>query len=814
MNTYVLDRGRDSVMHPRNEDFLAIPSRRAIVGAILAVAVLLGFFRATDPWVLVLASVAAPAAVIIGTVRYRPKPLWPWMMLLVAFFLFIADGIVRTRFNTLGNLSSSRSLVPDLLALPGYACLIAGLYGFVVSRSHVARRRFGVVYDGVIAALALLAVSWVYVIEPVLRRQNTLNSIRIILVSYPTASIFLLIVTFQIAFASGHRRTECERLLFVSMAGLSVGDTLYMFAELHLLASTNVLINIPYIVSYVAATCAMLDPSMKELGAPVFEERAHWTPMRVGLVAVGLSTPSFLLLRAQNENFGTRLGLFITVILLSGIAILQIVRALYDVERSESKLKYQAMHDALTGLPNRRYLERHLQRTLSRISQEGEDKIGVLFLDLDRFKLINDTLGHAHGDALLIEVARRLQDNVRVNDLVTRIGGDEFVIVLGDAVSVEVASDFANRLRTSFNVPFNVAEVEFVISISIGLAFARSKSDPRLGTEFSAVEDLLRDADTAMYQAKQGGHDSVAVYEESMRTSVLERVELERDLRYAVRRGELHLVFQPIVAMSDHQILGMEALVRWSHPKLGVLLPDRFIQLAEETELIDEIGTWVLSEALRVLAECQQMPGMAELTVSVNLSVNQLRDGLLVQRVGRMLSKHGLPASSLCLELTESEIIRDPESAIQTLNALRALGITLAVDDFGTQYSSLSYLQRLPFDVLKIDRSFVEPLEEGNTASESLVAAIVAMANALGISTVVEGVETSEQARRLRKIGCTVAQGYFYARPARIEQLPDLLSLLSTRNRVTSLSQVRTGEFESAGSAVVTGDQADLVSNL
>jgi EAL domain-containing protein (putative c-di-GMP-specific phosphodiesterase class I) len=227
----------------------------------------------------------------------------------------------------------------------------------------------------------------------------------------------------------------------------------------------------------------------------------------------------------------------------------------------------------------------------------------------------------------------------------------------------------------------------------------------------------------------------------------------------------------------------MEALVRWSHPTLGVLLPYRFIHLAEETDLIGEIGSWVLNEALRQLVICRTMPGMAQLTVSVNLSVNQLRDGLLVQRVGRMLATHGLPGSALVLELTESEIMKDPDSAVSTLTALQRLGIKLAVDDFGTQYSSLAYLQKLPFDILKIDRSFVEPLHEENTASESLVAAIVAMANALGIKTVVEGVETVDQARRLQRVGCEVAQGFMYARPARVDQLADVLNLLSTRNR-------------------------------
>jgi diguanylate cyclase len=279
---------------------------------------------------------------------------------------------------------------------------------------------------------------------------------------------------------------------------------------------------------------------------------------------------------------------------------------------------------------------------------------------------------------------------------------------------------------------------------------------------------------------------------------VSERVELERDLRHAVRKGELFVVYQPIVAMSDQQVLGMEALVRWLHPTLGIIMPERFIPIASESDLINEIGTWVLDEALHQLAICRKMPHMNHLTVSVNLSVQQLFDGLLVQRAGRMLAAHGLPASSLCLELTESEIMKDSESAIDTLIGLRRLGITLAIDDFGTEYSSLSYLQRMPFDVLKIDRSFVEPLNESDTASESLVAAIVAMANALGIRTVAEGVETIDQASRLQNIGCEVAQGYMYARPTRVDQLLDALNLLSTPHRLAALQREarESGEVE------------------
>lgn len=749
-------------------------SRRRLVLGICVVELALGAYGPTAPWATGLTAIGAPVAMAIGVHRYRPKVRWTWLMIITAFVLFLIDGVERTNLHTLGNLTASRSLLPDLIAIPGYVCLASGLFGFVYHRSRKSNQRVAVVYDAVIAALAILAICLVYVIQPVLSDHGTPRTIQIIMVMYPALSIFILTVCYQIAFRAGHVRTEAETFVFFASFMLFCGDMLYMLAELHILAPTPQIPDLPYLVSYVLASAAALDPSMVRMATPATERYSHWSPIRILIVGVGLITPALLLLQIQNLDRGSRLSLFIIAVLLSGFATLQVMRALYYVERSESRLRYQAMHDSLTGLPNRRFMELHLERVLERLL-DTDLAIAVLFLDLDRFKLINDTLGHAHGDALLIQVARRLQANVRPSDLVARIGGDEFVVVIGEPIAVDRARDFANRLRTSLRAPFDVFDLEFVVSASIGLAFA----GPRDGV--LDVETLVREADTAMYQAKEGGRNSVAVYEESMRTRVTERVELERDLRYAVTRHELHLVYQPIISMGTKDVLGVEALIRWAHPTFGVLLPKRFIPLAEETDLINEIGSWVIEEAVRQVSTCRKLPGMTDLSISVNLSVAQLRDKTLAQRVGRVLATYGLTPSALCLELTESEVMKNPEAATEALIALKGIGVRLAIDDFGTEYSSLSYLQRLPFDLLKIDRSFVDPLHEGDPASESLIAAILAMANALNIDTIVEGVETIEQAHRLQQLGCSAAQGFLYARPARVDQLSDVLALLHTR---------------------------------
>ena len=480
--------------------------------------------------------------------------------------------------------------------------------------------------------------------------------------------------------------------------------------------------------------------------------------------------------------------MFVLILALTAAAVLRIVQAIHIAVHSEARLVFQATHDGLTGLPNRRMMEDHLAGFLER-ERVDDTHVALLFLDLDRFKLVNDTLGHHHGDDLLVKVAQRIRSSVRSIDLVTRIGGDEFMILLHHVVSVSEAVDIANRVRSCLREPFVLDGTEFYISASIGLAFA--SGDDRRAT----VEALVRDADTAMYQAKDSGRDAVAVFDESMRNQVSERAELERDLHNAVALGQLHLVYQPIVRLPKGPSVGMEALVRWVHPTRGVLSPLKFIPLAEETGLIAEIGNWVLEEAVSQFAAwCRQSPEMAALYVSVNISGAQLRDDRIADRVAEVLTINGVPGSSLCLELTESVAMQDPLAAAATLTKLRRLGAAIAIDDFGAEYSSLAYLKRFPATILKIDKSFVDSLAHDDSSDASLVAAVVAMARALGITTVAEGVETSTQAARLLNLDCDAAQGFLYSHPVTAERLPDVVRSLGTRRlHLVTESAVLTG---------------------
>jgi diguanylate cyclase (GGDEF)-like protein len=594
----------------------------------------------------------------------------------------------------------------------------------------------------------------------------------LVMIAYPSMSIFMVVVTLRIVLDPCREKEPAVWLLFAGMAFMFVGDVAYLFADLGLTAVPARLLDLPYALAYLCAGACALHPTMLLLTEPGREGRPFAARFRVALVAIALLIPAVLTLADGSGTLAERVVLCGLMVAMTATAVLRLVQALRTAEQSETRLVHQAHHDSLTGLPNRRMMEDHLSELLRRAPVD-KTHVALLYLDLDRFKLINDTLGHSHGDDLLVEVADRLRRNVRPSDLVTRIGGDEFMIVLGHVVSVSEAVDLANRLRACLGAPFLVQGMSFYVSASIGLAFA-SGEDPR-----ATAEVLIRDADTAMYQAKDAGRDAVAVFDESMRTAVAERVELERDLRHAIARHQMHVVYQPIVHLPGDNVVGMEALARWSHPAHGVIPPAKFIPLAEECGLISSIGAWVLEEATSQLAAWRrQYPEMASLYMSVNLSGVQLHDEDIVQRVADVLAINGLDGPSLCLELTESVVMDDPASATRALERMRRLGVHIAIDDFGSEYSSLAYLRRFPVTMLKIDKSFVGTLDREDSPDATLIRTIVAMAEALGVTTVAEGVELREQAVRLRELGCDAVQGYLFSRPVGADRLPEVVASL------------------------------------
>lgn len=743
------------------------------VGVTLAAAT--GVFGGAEPVVLFGLGLATLIALVASAWYRRPSRIWPWAAIAGAFVLFLVSGALRAQMQVMGDLTAARPLLPDLIALPGYALLALGLYGFARQGIRNRERQSAVLLEGLLAALALAAIAWVFVVQRVVLPSDMPPSVMLVMIAYPSMSIFMVVVTLRIVLDPCRERTPAVWLLFAGMAFMFVGDAVYLFADLGLVDVADPLLHLPYALAYVfAGACALHITSLK-LTQPGRDARPFAARFRVALVAVALLIPAILALVDQSGTLAERAVLSGLMLAMTATAVLRLVQALRTAEQSETRLIHQAHHDSLTGLPNRRMMEEHLARLLRRAPVD-HTHVALLYLDLDRFKLINDTLGHSHGDDLLVEVADRLRRNVRPADLVTRIGGDEFMIVLNHVVSVSEAVDLANRLRACLAAPFVVRGMSFYVSASIGLAFA-SGEDPR-----ASAEVLIGDADTAMYQAKDAGRDAVAVFDESMRTAVTERVELERDLRYAIARRQLHLVYQPIVHLPAGTVAGMEALVRWAHPAHGVISPVKFIKLAEESGMIGAIGEWVLDEAVSQFAAWRrQWPEMAQLYVSVNLSGVQLHDETIVERVADALAINHLDGSALCLELTESVVMDDPQAAARILEHLRRLGVRIAIDDFGSEYSSLAHLRRFPVTILKIDKSFVDTLIEEDGADATLIATIVAMARALDITTVAEGVEHEEQAARLRELGCDGVQGYLYSRPVGADRLPEVVASLGVQ---------------------------------
>jgi diguanylate cyclase (GGDEF)-like protein/PAS domain S-box-containing protein len=456
--------------------------------------------------------------------------------------------------------------------------------------------------------------------------------------------------------------------------------------------------------------------------------------------------------------------------LLSQPAVAGVVLNSHDItdrKHAEEKLLHDALHDELTGLPNRALFMDRLRQSMERSRREPERLTAVLFLDLDRFKIVNDSLGHLVGDDLLIQIAGSLSAALRPSDTIARVGGDEFAILLEGGRDVSDAVRVADRIHERLAAPINLGGHEIFATSSIGIAVHTP--------EYERPEDLLRDADTAMYRAKSSGRACHVVFNRVMHQFVMARLQLETDLRRAVERGQLRVYYQPFFDLATDEVTGFEALLRWQHPRRGMLLPEEFLSVAEETGLIVPMGRFVLLEGCRQIREMQiKHPELGALKLSVNLSNKQFFQSDLFGQIEEALEISGLDPACLGLEITEGVIIRHADSAASRFSRLKSLGVQLYLDDFGKGYSSLNYLHRFPMDILKIDRSFVSRIDEaeGNLA---IVRAIVTLAHQLGMEVVAEGLQTEEQRVKLRSLGCEYGQGFFLSEPVPADRAEELL---------------------------------------
>jgi diguanylate cyclase (GGDEF)-like protein len=707
---------------------------------------------------IMLAGVACSA---VGMRRYELELRWPWWSLVAAGSLWTIAGLLTDATDSYGDLSADRSLLPDLFAIPAYALVGAALVGILRARRALSER--GALLDGImVAAGAALVVNQVLV-GPTLSIEDTWWAARIMVALYPTLSICLLALAGRLAFGSGERSVAFG-LFLAGTACLVVGDIVYALGEIGTLVLPEEVLEIPYLAIPAFVGAAALHPSIRLIDQPSGHAVRPLGPARLSAVIGALLAP-IAVIAVHDQSDGRIVPVLLCAVLVVA-AVWRIVGAMRTQAASEADLLHRATHDELTGLPSRAAV---VERTEALLDDSAIGTVALMFLDIDQFKLINDSMGHAVGDHLLVLVAERLVGSVRRADMVGRISGDEFVIVAGD-LDEDGAHGLADRVRTALRDPFELPEGEVFVSVSIGVTIADR-------THRRHASTLIQEADTAMYRSKDAGRNAVTIFDTSMRERLARRVEIERRLRRALDEDAVMAWYQPIVTMPDGHPMGLEALARWEVDG-RMVSPAEFIPVAEESGLIVPLGAHVLDEACRHVAWWRRtVPGAADMYVSVNLSPRQVWASDIVDTVADSLRRHSLPGDALWLEITENVMMEDSVTTTAVMAGLRALGVRLAVDDFGTGFSSLSYLKRFPVSRVKIDRSFVSGLGEHESDS-SLVSAIVAMATALDLEPVAEGVETVEQADHLVELGCVHAQGFLFGAAVPPEQVPDAIARL------------------------------------
>ncbi|NJC68560.1 bifunctional diguanylate cyclase/phosphodiesterase [Planosporangium thailandense] len=727
--------------------FLAFGGLAAVLYAVVPVAL-------TPPLFLAVA-VASIVATAIGARRHQVAGVRrPWWAMVAAETLFLGGAVLRAVIPGVdATPPGPAALIPDVLVVPGYLCWAYAVIDMLRRRRPT--KADPAAADALLIGLGATLVVWVFLLGPRIAAAPESTASQVAAAFFPVVDVVLMVFAAQLMFADA-ARVPALWLLGASATVMFVGDLMYAVHEDGVDSGSPLvrLFDIFSLLAYAMMAAAALHPTMRTLTERQSVALRYFGIVRTAGIATVLVTPTVLAMVAPPStgwNGAVRLALSF---LLTVTVVIRLVRANNSQTRAERAARHRATHDALTDLPNRELLT----ETISRLSEADEgQEITLLFIDLDRFKMVNDSWGHAVGDELLCAVAARLRTAVRGEDLVCRVGGDEFVVLIASTTDSSQVASLTERLLDDFAEPFDLSVGSVVITPSIGVASSDGATE--------ALE-LIRDADTAMYKAKSSGRNGYAFFDQILHEQVRTRVEIEQALRGALDRGELSVHYQPIVDLANDELTGFEALMRWDHPQLGRVSPLEFIPIAEDTGLIVEYGAWLLEEAANQLVRWRaaRADDLPPLHISVNISVRQLRDSALVGVVRRALRRTGLPASTLWLEITESGVMEDPETALATLRALRALGVRLAIDDFGTGYASLNYLRSIPARIVKIDRSFVAGVGEGSH-NEAIVKAVVAMAHALGQRVVAEGVETVVQRDWLRAYGCDLVQGWLYGAP-------------------------------------------------
>jgi diguanylate cyclase (GGDEF)-like protein len=652
---------------------------------------------------------------------------------------------------------------PGLADVGFLVCVPLLLAGVLTFPSSSLRRmgRTRAVVDGLITASAILFASYgTFLGEVYAAREGHLFE-RVLAVTYPVADVVIVAVVLAVLARRSQRLAGPLPVLAAGALSLALADSAFAYMTAKGSYGDDPVTDLFWPLGFVLIAYAAWLP--QPAPARLEARRSGSVPgMMLPYLPVLPAVAVYVTRTVSGAGVGPFLGvtggvLVVLFVVRQGVTLLENRELTADLERTvdelrerEGQLEFQAFHDPLTGLANRALFRDRLEHA---VEQRRASPVSVLFVDLDDFKTVNDSLGHDAGDRLLVAAAERLRACVRAGDTVARLGGDEFAILLEGPTAGEDGPQLAQRVLAALDVPFSIAGRDLRVSASLGLA----------GGQLASAEGLLQDADLAMYAAKANGKSRMEVFHHRMRASAVDRLDLVADVQRAVEAGELVVHYQPVIDLLTLDVHGHEALVRWQHPRRGLLGPDAFIGLAEETGAIVPMGWWVLEEACHEAATWPTTKAGAPSTVGVNLSARQVLDPAAVTVVAGVLERTGIDPGRVVLEITES-VLLDAEEIGHRLHQLRALGVRLAIDDFGTGYSSLSYLTRLPVDIVKIDRSFVERLG-GPPGDEVLVRAVVQLARSLGLRSVGEGVETSAQLERLREFGCDAAQGFLFGRP-------------------------------------------------
>lgn len=695
-------------------------------------------------------SVASLLGLSLGPRLNRSRRMTPWLLMLAGAFAFGIRVLLRPA--ELGA-AAALPLGLTILTIVGYALVLLSLLNFL--KDHKDRDRGSLTDSWLVAAGAVSPIA-VFLVAPAIAQagQSWFDIMAAGLL--PLLDVVLLQLVTRLTFAMP-ARPPAMRFLLASGAMLLAGDLAWALVAAGMIDWSVATLDVPYAFAFIAIAGAALHPSMRQLTIPTLRRTAPLRSVRLVMITAALLAPAVVVATAPLDNTLTRGAVAIGIASAALIAAQRSRRAVQQHAGNEARLAHLATHDTLTTLPNRRMVLEYIDTMLTAESACNTGRTAVLFVDVDRFKLINDTWGHPVGDELLVAAAERIRTHVPDPNMLGHMSGDEFLIV-ATGEDEGLATELAENVLEAFNDPLSLSIGEVVVTVSVGVAVAD------LGRT-ADNNSIVRDADIALYRAKAGGRNRYELFDASMHQAVTNRYILERDLRLAVARREFAVHYQPIVDIHTNEVLGFEALLRWNRPRHGLVEPHAFVPVLEELDLIIDVGSFVLEQAVAQLAEWQRTG--SDLYVSVNIAARQVHHGRLVSVIGDLLAEAGVPPEKLLLELTESLLIEESPVVRETMDGLTLLGVELAIDDFGTGHSSLQYLTRFPVSAVKVDRSFVHGLGR-DADNATIVQAMVGMSHALGLTVIAEGVETVAQREHVLRLGCDAVQGYMDGRPGAV----------------------------------------------